>query len=179
MVVLSRKFLKGRDDDLATIGVNVLLELFGEAEFLRENLIALATRQLKRLNWEVLPQGRHPWADLRRAVRGVLDAQGPRKRPVFEHRLSTIGAFGPDFTAVGLAGFSGYVIFAFESRSLYILENAQYGNATYVLNRDWETLSAMTKSELLDGSLHQDRIVHREDWDSRIRTLLGGYRRAS
>ncbi len=179
MVVLSRSFLKGQDTDLAAIGVNVLLELFGEAELLREKLTTLAPRRLKRLNWEVLPRGRHPWADLKRAVRSVLDAQGPRKRPVFEHRWSTIAAFGPDFTAVGVAGFAGYLIFGFEDRSLYLLESAHYGNATYLLSRDWEALSGMSKAELLGGSLHQDRIVHREDWDTRIHTLLGGCRKAS
>ena len=174
MVVLSSRFLKYEDIDLATIGVNVLLELFGEAELLRGNLIAVAPGQLKRLNWEVLPRGRHPWVHLKAKVESVLEAQGPRKRPVFERRLSTIAEFGPDFTAVGRAGFSGYLIFGFEDRSLYILESAFYGNATYVLSRNWEALSAMSKAELLDASLHEERIVHRENWDSRIRALLGG-----
>ena len=31
----------------------------------------------------------------------------------------------------------------------------------------------MTKAELLDRDLHQDRIVHTEDWERRIRRLLG------
>lgn len=173
MVVLDRRFQKGPDNRLATIGVNVLLELFSEAELLRDDLTSTVPQQLTRVNWEVLPQGRQPWAELEPVVQQVLDVQGPRKRPVFEHRWSTIAAFGPDFTAVGRAGFSGYLIFAFEDRSLYILESATYGNATYVLSRDWEALSSMTKAELLDRDLHQDRIVHTEDWERRIRSLLG------
>ena len=76
-------------------------------------------------------------------------------------------------------GFSGYLIFGFVDRSLYVLESAHYGNATYILDRDWESLSAMTKAELLDASLHQDRIIHRESWDQRVRDLLGAYSKAS
>jgi hypothetical protein len=173
MVVLSRSFLKGPANGLARMGVNVLLELFGEAELLSDDLASAVPQQLTRVNWEVLPQGKHPWVELKAAVQGVLDAQGPRKRPVLRHRWRSIAAYAPDFVAVGRAGFAGYLVFAFEDRSLYILESATYGNATYVLNRDWEALSTLTKAELLDRSLHKDRIVHREHWDSRVRSLFG------
>ena len=78
-----------------------------EAELLSENLSSTVPQQLTRVNWEVLPRGRRPWAELESVVRHVLDVQGPRKRPVFEHRWRTIAAFGPDFTAVGRAGSRG------------------------------------------------------------------------
>ncbi|MDA8015841.1 MAG: hypothetical protein MPN21_00205 [Thermoanaerobaculia bacterium] len=180
MVVLGRTFLQGDEDlDYAKLGVNVLLELFSEAELLHENLTAIVPAKVRRVNWKVLPQGRHPWATLQLSVRDVLDAQGERKRPVFEHRWETISGYSPDFVAVGRAGFSGYLIFGFTDCSLYILESAHYGNATYVLDRDWEALSSLTKAELLDASLHQDRLIHTDNWDRRIRGLLRGARRAS
>ena len=53
-----------------------------------------------------------------------------------------------------------------------VLESAYYGNATYVLDGDWETLSQSTKAEILKEGLHRDRVVHRERWEQRIRELL-------
>jgi len=171
VVVLSRSFSRVEEQD-AILGVNVLLELFGEAEVLHADLSSVIPQEVQRLNWEVLPSGEHPWSHLQPAVKDVLDQQGERKRPVFENRWSTIASYKPDFTAVGRAGFSGYLIFGFPDRDLYILESAYYGNATYVLDRNWETLSTLTKAELLHNSLHRERIVHRDGWARCIDEIL-------
>ena len=172
MVAVAQTFMKGENEDEAKLAANLLLELFGEAEVLRGDLTSFTPLEVRKVNWEVLPAGEHPWQTLEPAVRDVLDNQGERKRGVYEQRWSKLAGYGPDFVAVGRAGFSGYLIFAFEDRDLYVLESAYYGNATYVLDRGWETLSTLTKAELLDGDLHRDRIVHRKLWDSRIRALF-------
>ena len=172
MVVYTDHFVKGGDERSQLIAINVLLELFGEAEVLHADMKAFAPPTVRRVNWDVLPAGEHPWPAIRERVQDVLDRQGDRKRPVFVHRWSTISDYGPQFVAVGRAGFSGYLIFGFPHQDLYVLESAYYGNATYVLNGDWETLSQLTKAELLDEGLHRDRIVHRERWEHRIRDLL-------
>ena len=158
----------------AKFAVNLMLEIFGRAEILQKDLVPwLPIKPPKRLNWEVLPTGEHPWQSLRPAVRDVLQSKGPRSQPVFEERWRTILSYEPSFTAVGRAGFSGYLIFGFPERSLYVLESAYYGNATYVLDRDWESLSTLTKAELIHDSLHRDRIPHRQGWALRIQRLLG------
>ena len=57
---------------------------------------------------------------------------------------------------------------------MYILECVHFGNATYVFGDDWEILSQMTKAEILNSDLQQDRLIHRENWD---RSLAGLFRR--
>lgn len=172
MLVAARTFRRGEDEEAAKAAVNLLLELFGEAEVLHGDLTAFSPMEVRRVNWEVLPEGTHPWATLAPKVEEVLRRQGPRKRGVYEHRWRTITDYEPDFSAVGRAGFAGYVIFGFTDRSLYVLESAHYGNATYVLDADWAALSQLTKAELLAEDLHRDRIIHRDDWEKQIRELL-------
>lgn len=133
LVAVARSFKNGIDDDVALVAVNLILELFGEAVLLGRIGEEFVHLPLKRLNWRVLPVGAHPWQTLEPHVRAVLDQQGPRKRPVYERRWKEILDYGPDFGAVGQAGFTGYLVFGFTTRDLYILESVKYGNATYIL----------------------------------------------
>lgn len=90
-----------------------------------------------------------------------------------DKRHEAISAFKPKFVAVGRGGFDGYVIFGFPSKFLYILESTQVNNATYVLDRNWEELSTMTKAELLNNNLHRERLIHRENWFAQLNQVLG------
>ena len=152
--------------------VNLFLELFGECETLRTDLTGFVRAPVVRLNWEILPQGRHPWPRLRRELRRVLDRQAGGVRAVIDKRFEAINAHSPEFVAVGRGGFDGYVIFGFPNDDLYVLESTQINNATYVLDRNWEEISTLTKAEILDGNLHRQRVIHRESWFNEIENLL-------
>lgn len=80
--------------------------------------------------------------------------------------------YNPDFHAMGKSGYRGYVIFGFTKLNLYIFETAEYGNATYVFEGDWETLSQMTKAEIIAGNLHKYRFIHQEGWKTQIESLF-------
>ena len=153
--------------------INLLLELFGECEVLREDLSPLVRVPVRRLNWEILPAGELPWDRLWPSLEPIMEKLKPRKRlPVRKH-LDAIRRYGPKFCAVGNGGFSGYLVFGFEDLGLYVFESVWYGNATYVVERDWQRLSQLTKAEILDEDLHKARIVHRtESWEREIHALL-------
>ena len=91
---------------------------------------------------------------------------------VITYRLTTITDFEPEFVAIGRAGFSGYLIFGFPKKNLFVLESLYSGNATYVFAEKWEGLSKLTKAEILQGKLQKDRIIHRENWESQINNIL-------
>lgn len=78
----------------------------------------------------------------------------------------------PDFTAVGQAGFHGYIVYGYERKGVYVLESLHYGNATYVFGQDWARLSQMTKAEILRDDLHKHRVIHREGWEGEVRKIL-------
>ncbi len=164
-------FIEANDNHLVHT-VNLFLEQFGECELLRGDLTPVAPARLIRLNWEVLPQGPMPWARLQQHLRPIVERQPQGNRAVIDKRHETISAYDPEFVAVGQGGFDGYVIFGFPAKRLFILESTQINNATYVLDKDWEALSSMTKAELLNNDLHRERIIHRENWFAQMNRVL-------
>jgi len=152
--------------------VNLFLELFRECMVLDANLDSVYQPPIRRLNWTILPQGRMPWAQLRGELNPVVSRQPAGNRPVIWWRFETVTAQGPEFVAVGQGGFAGYVVFAFPERRLYVLECTHLDNATYVFEDDWETLSQLTKAEILAGHLQKARLIHRKGWDRALGALF-------
>lgn len=152
---------------------NLLLEIFGECEVLRDDAQPFIRAPQRRLNWEVLPAGELPWEQVRTAVEPIVTRERPGNRPPIWTRFQAIQRHRPDFHALGRGGFRGYVVFGFERLGLYVLESAHYGNATYLLDRDWEHLSQLTKAELLNQDLHHARIIHRAHaWRRQLDELI-------
>ena len=152
--------------------INVFLEIFNQCQILTQDLDAYAIRNVKQLNWQILPPGRYPWRKLQDHLRPIIEKEKEQKQVVITHRLELITQYNPEFVAVGRAGFSGYLIFGFPEKNLYILESLYYGNATYVFEENWETLSKLTKAEILTGNFQRDRIIHRVHWTGHIKRLL-------
>ncbi|MEL7006660.1 MAG: hypothetical protein AAFN93_28635, partial [Bacteroidota bacterium] len=154
--------------------INLFLELFGECEILTQELSLPFNFEVRRLNWEILPPGEHPWKKVRSEVTQVIKRKEEAQQIVIRSRLDIFEGFNPEFVAVGRGGFRGYLIFAFPEKNLFVLENMKYGNATYAFEGNWKELSQLTKSEIIAGELHEARIIHRiKTWKREI-TLLPG-----
>lgn len=152
--------------------INIFFEIFGECSIVSHDLKVLPLAKVKRLNWKVLPPGKYPWEKLHREVKGAIQSAPKGNWVVIEHRLKTINGKGPEFVAMGQAGFRGYIVFGFPERNLYILEGTSYGNARYVFREDWERLSQMTKAEILADDLQAYRIVHRDTWNRHLSSVF-------
>lgn len=153
--------------------MNLFLELFGECQVFDDNLSSFAFVPVKKLNWEILPEGEYPWSKLKNEVKNVLDDVKSGNKPVVENRLEVMSSLNPDFVAVGKAGFNGYLVYGFKSKGLFILESAFYGNATYVFEKNWQTISQLTKAEIIENDLHKERIIHNKDWENEINKIFG------
>ena len=153
--------------------VNLFLELFGECELLQIDLNAFVSAKLVRVSWRILPPGRHPWAQVQQSIEAILRTQTATTQRTMEYRFEAVNRYGPSFIAIGQGGFAGYLILAFESKKLYVLESVFLDNATYVFRGDWERLSAMTKAEILSQNLHHARLIHSKNWAHQLRGLLG------
>ena len=152
--------------------INLFFEIFGECEIRNRSLNPTVTSNIQKLNWDILPQGKKPWDQLEPLLRKVSKGVKPGNKFVIDSRFEKINTFEPEFTAVGNAGFSGYVVFGFPDKNLYILESNVTNNATYVFDKDWETLSQLTKAEVLNQDLQIARVIHRKNWFDQIDTLL-------
>lgn len=164
---------KGEQEALHKI--NLLLEKFGECEILNENGVPLI-KNVIRLNWNILPPGKRPWEEQKKLLQPFFDKQkSDNVRPIIQERLETINDLSPDFTAMGVNGYQGYVVFGFTKQNVYVLESAYYGNAIYIFENDWKSLSKMTKAEILKDNLQIDRITHngeKVNWITRIQKII-------
>jgi hypothetical protein len=61
--------------------VNLLRELFGEAELLTQDPTPFPGVKIRKLNWEVLPTSETPWPRLRERRGPILDRLGEKHRP--------------------------------------------------------------------------------------------------
>jgi len=152
--------------------VNLMLDLFGECEILTANLNQILRAPVRRLNWDVLPPGQHPWPTLKPLLAPIIAKAPAGKQALIADRLETVSGYKPDFVAVGRAGFAGYVSFGFPKKRVFVLQSAHFGNATYVLGDNWEKLSQLTKGQILAGGLQKDRIVHLVGWHAKIKVHL-------
>ncbi|UJE00895.1 hypothetical protein FS592_20850 [Serratia plymuthica] len=171
LIVSPMLSLQNSNKDQVVHCINLFLELFGLCEIVDDSLNTIVKSTSIKLNWSLLPQGEQPWGTLGPQIFSVIKI-GKGNSAVVEGRLELVNSKKPDFVAVGRAGFQGYVIFGFTSRDIYILESSQCNNATYVLNNNWQHLSQLTKAEILDGNLHQARVIHRRNWAAEILRYL-------
>ena len=172
--VAALEFLEVKPENYQRIvdSINILVEVFGESDILKEDLDTIIRGEVKRLNWRVLPPGKRPWQSVKDEIKDIVSREKPGNQEVIEKRLETINHFGPEFVAIGQHGFSGYLIFGFPNKNLYLLESIFFGNATYIFGDDWKTLSKMSKGEVLKSGLLKDRIIHQKAWPREIAKTL-------
>lgn len=171
--IATERFVYGRGDQSRLLhAVNVMLELFGECEILTGNLEPIFGVPTRTLNWRMLPAGVRSTQQVRDEVDEVTRDWTDAERHVAEHRWRMVEQHGPDQIGVGQAGFRGYLAFEFRDASIWVLESLQQGNATYLFGEDWETLSRLTKTQILADNLAVDRIVHARGWEGELAVAI-------
>ncbi|QTH70381.1 hypothetical protein [Pseudoalteromonas xiamenensis] len=151
--------------------INVFLEVFGEVEFMSANQLPIYMN-LHKVNWELLPQGTVLSQLGERDIEKLTTRKSKKKDSVCKYRLSTIESYAPDFVAIGNGGFQGYIVYGFKQHGIFVLESMVRNNATYILNGDWQKISQLSKRDILDQSLHEERIIHNESWSTNLSRLF-------
>lgn len=152
--------------------VNILLGFFGECTI----DFAERERETKRVivNWDILPKGEYPWSAIKDTLKKITKGQSNTRAEMMLRNCEAIYAKKPDFVAYGRSGFKGYAVFGFKDQNLYVLESALPNNATYILQNDWETISQLSKAQILSHGLHKARIIHAENWQKKFDEIIGG-----
>jgi hypothetical protein len=175
LVISSRPMDVAVDEEGAIVHViNLFLELFGEVSITSADPKSSASLAVKRLNWRVLPPGEYPFARAKEELKEFFRHLQEGVREVVESRIRSVTQYNPDFIAVGVGGFREYVVFGFRTRGVYVLESPTLGNATYVFKNDWSQLSSLSKKQILDGSLHEARLIHNHRWTGALRQAIVG-----
>ncbi len=152
--------------------INLFLELFGECELCQEDFSPFLPPKLHRLNWRLLPPGKHPWDKLNLYVKQLVSHKHERYSKVILDRQKYMTEFHPNEVYVGTGGFRCYIAYVLTSRGLVVLESVLTGNATYVFSDKWMEFASMSKSEILDKHLQEHRVVHSKGWEIRIRDII-------
>ncbi len=165
----SIKWDAGSNDKLIS-AMNIFLEVFGYVEVLDESMKEIPSpAELRRLNWIILPKGEK----LTEKTLAEVLSKSKRIKPVQMLRQERIGSFNPDIRAIGMGGFTGYIVYVFKSKGIAVMESVKYGNASYIIaDDDWKKLSKMTKKQLLSKSLVRSREIHTKKWFARIKQIL-------
>ena len=172
-LLLSRSLIKvkSNEEDIKHL-INLYLEIFGECDLLKKDLVPPVKPSIIRLNWDILPPGKYPWDKVKVTIQNIIKEQPGGNQPVIRYRIRTITKFNPDFMAIGRGGFNNYMVFGFKDKNIFVLESAREGNATYIFSNNWEELSKLTKREILSEELQEDRIIHKRGWANKIKKLL-------
>lgn len=178
-VIASPAMICGRQDERIRHVVNLFLELFGQCQILDSSNEAILLPVPIRLNWQILPAGQRPWEVMRAELEPLIRSAPRGNRSLVAWRFEAVNNFGPSFTAVGQAGFRGYVAFGFPEKGLYVLESMHNGNATYLFGSNWEELSKLSKGEILNSNLQVDRLIHRTGWQSRLDQYLAARKKSA
>lgn len=150
--------------------VNMVLDFFGECTIEFECLPTKIKK--RRLDWEILPKGKHPWKSVRKGIEELSHKCKETQKEMMLRNCESIVKMGPEFVAYGRAGFSGYAVFGFPDKNLYILESVFPNNATYIFDNNWEELSKLTKAEILSEGLQTKRIIHTADWPQKFKKVM-------
>ncbi len=172
-IIYSGSFTKNEEsEELILHTINLFLELFGECSFFTENFDSMQAPSIVRMNWSVLPEGEYPWEVSQNILDDVIQIAKNTNREVVKDRFKTISQNVPDFIATGNGGFTGYVVFGFKEKGLFVLESAFINNATYIFEENWQQLSQYTKAEILNSDHHYSRLIHKTGWHRSIREIL-------
>lgn len=155
------------DEDVLHV-INLCLELFGEVEIRHENLASFTPPNARRVNWSMLPPGAHPLQTVLAHVQQVVNRRAPSFRGPIMNRLRFMASLNPSEVYLGHGGFAAYVAYVFSSTGKAVLESVLPENATYVFGGNWQAVSRLTKTEVLDGNHHLDRIFHSNGWEQKV-----------
>lgn len=153
---------------------NIMLECFSAFDIYDVEKDEIVGPRLKRLQWDILPSGECPWDKARPIILKRTEHLKESDKKVIEHRMKTISRRKPDFLATGRAGFSGYFVYGFKDKDVYVLESMELDNATYVFNSEWEVISKLTKSQIINSELPHQRIIHNKKWAASVGRAISG-----
>lgn len=127
------------------------------------------------VSWDFLPDG--TVEEMREAVvRKFGGSAPPQEIEIMIDRLEKVQSLAPEKRLVGSSGLQRYIGYMF-GEDFVAFENPRVGNALYLMYGDWESLSQLSRSQLLasrEGDF--DRIIHSARWFERLRLAVYNYR---
>lgn len=173
LIIINRHFVNSPDNgEEIKFAINLMLEIFSEAETFTFDIQTSRIESIATVEWTILPRGERIWESFQK---GESYQHTTRSEQTLIHeRFDTIQSFHPDRIFQGKAGYTGYVVFEFKYKQLFVFDSIKYGNATYIFSGEWESISKLSKKEIIQNGLAKDRLIHKKGWDTQISKYLNG-----
>jgi hypothetical protein len=152
--------------------INLILEIGRECELIDDLGEPIIRSPEVSRDWEILPEGRIPWVELAERLKSSLPLKGTKRHGRVLTRVKFLESLDPDFHARGHAGYAGYLVFGFSRIGLFVCESTELNNATYVFGERWEEFTRLTKAEVIEGAFAVARLLHLENWEQEIASIL-------
>lgn len=171
MYVIIEKELTNKEENhhVILMALNLFVDIFQKFEVFNEDLAV--PMEVKMLNWEILQSGTLIATVIRRMNLGRLSKN---QEELFHNRFNILRRNNPQEEYIGINGYSGYTVFCFPHKNIYIFDSLKYGNATYIFDnaQDWKLLSQQNKQYILSEELYKARLVHNAQWENEINKIF-------
>lgn len=127
------------------------------------------------VSWEFLPDGTAE--EIRETIIEKFGRSAPSSEiEIMVDRLAKVQSLEPKKRLVGTSGLQRYIGYMF-GNDFVAFENPRVGNALYLMYDDWESLSQLSRSQLLTSRPDNfDRIIHSTGWFKKLRMAVYDYR---
>ncbi|MFH5835598.1 hypothetical protein ACHAL6_05885 [Proteiniclasticum sp. C24MP] len=170
--ILSQEFENNEDNNKNILfGANLTLEIFNEVGtfIMDSNQKVINTSSFEIVNWEIIPKGEQIWESFNNKT---IENLSNSEQILIQERFDYIYSFKPDSVRQGIGGYTGYLIFEFKDKNLFIFDSILYGDAMYIFKDDWVNVSKLTKREIVQNNLAEERIIHNEYWKHKLNRHL-------
>lgn len=171
--VLNRKSKYFHDRFLFSI--NLLQENIGSVDIVESSVSSIEYMKTQTISWEILPPGEKD-KFVKKLFAGREIAAEEKK--TIEDRYDFFIRLKPKEMIIGVNSFQRYFGAKLDD-DLVIFENTGYGNAQYIMFRNWVELSKKSRIELLSGRYGKDfeRVIHTGDWKEKTKLILKNHRK--
>lgn len=169
------KSARNFDDELLRM-LNLLQENVGVADVFATDATLDEYLRTIYVNWEILPPGERE-NNIAKITASVRNADEETRKKIVD-RYDFFERMRPQALIQGVGGFRRYFGAKFTDE-LVAFENMEYGNAVYVMCKDWKEASRKTKQELLStGREGKDffRVIHAKGWKAYVQKVIKEHR---
>ena len=153
-------------------GINLMQENVGSCDIFPSDLNKEDFVKLICVGWQIFPPGKVEEAINK--INEQFQCKTKDQREKLKDRADFFNASGATEFIVGFGQNNKYFGAKF-SEKLIVFENIEYGNAIYVLFETWETISKMSRTEILktqDRNKDYIRLQHKGNWKDQLKKII-------
>lgn len=156
------------DKETILFAVNLLNEIVGAYDVYPADQTAEQIIEIMRVHWELFPPDSKDFA---LCIRNGLKNMSPERQAIINERIEVFESLKPKQLIYGKSFTSRY-FGALLADNLVVFENYYYGNATYILYDNWESISKMSRTAIMTLRCDYDRVVHNSHWKNNLKKIV-------